>query len=55
MKKKDYLEEFNTQYCNECETELDEEGNCPLCEGLSPCCGAEITDSGLCSECKEHI
>lgn len=24
-------------------------------EDLSECCGAEISDSGLCYECKEHV
>jgi len=32
--------------CNFCESTDEEE--------LSDCCGAEINDFGLCSDCKEH-
>jgi len=52
---------LNGGQCDECGTveecsEVDGRGLiCEECECSSPCCGAGISESGLCLGCKEHV
>lgn len=46
------LYNLNPSYAEKAERWIDE--NCEVYEN-SECCGATITSSGLCSQCKEHV
>lgn len=39
-----------TKLCQDCDTALYRTE-----EGLSPCCGANVTSPNLCAECSEHV